>query len=285
MMRWNKVTALVTGLAIIVLGNAVALLRIYYNRSGVPNAEVTLTQRELRLPHYYGFESENSGIALRLQWRVIDKNSDAPYYWGHPAWLNETKLHALGFDTSIPVNAPHAAAKYQKMLPREAYIVLEYMGSTYAARLKHAHAELTRQQQLAAEHPNDKQHSIRLKQAQDALNNEENRFSRLFAVDAGIDESILRQQYPDRHKYIIAAAQIRIMAYGKRYKDPMHLTGTIRKLSIGSITVPYAIRKVLEPYMKRHAYQKRQKLQYQVTVAYGKRLEPWIKDLSITQSE
>lgn len=284
MMHWNKTTALLTGLAIIVLGNTVALIGIYYNRSGEPDAEVTLSQRELQLPNYYGFESENSGIALRLQWRVDDDNSSSYYYWGHPAWLNETKLHELGFDTSTPVNTPRAAVKYQQMLPREAYVVLEFMGATYEARLQHAREELARQQRLAAEHPSDKQHRIRLQQAKDALKNEENRDSRLFAVDAGTDKTSLRHKYPNRHRYIIAAAQIRIMAYNKQPKDPLYLTGTIRKLSIGSITAPFAVRKVLDPYMNRKAYQKRQKLKYQVTVAFGRRLEPWIKGLRIIQS-
>ena len=109
-------------------------------------------------------------------------------------------------------------------------------------------------------------------------------FFRLFAVDAGTDKTSLRHKYPNRHRYIIAAAQIRIMAYNKQPKDPLYLTGTIRKLSIGSITAPFAVRKVLDPYMNRKAYQKRQKLKYQVTVAFGRRLEPWIKGLRIIQS-
>ena len=46
MIRWNKATALATGLIMIVLGNAVALTGAYYNRSGKPDAKVTLTQRD-----------------------------------------------------------------------------------------------------------------------------------------------------------------------------------------------------------------------------------------------
>ena len=41
MIRWNKATALATGLIMIVLGNAVALTGAYYNRSGKPDAKVT----------------------------------------------------------------------------------------------------------------------------------------------------------------------------------------------------------------------------------------------------
>lgn len=283
MIRYNKTTALLTGLAMIIVGNAVALTGIFYNRSGEPDATLQLTQRELRLPYPGGFESENSGIALDLQWRV-NNNSDYASYWSYPGWLNESKLKELGFDTSFPKTDHNATTRYRKMLPREVYLVLEYNGLAYETQLKRAQDKLKRQQQLAAEHPNDKQHVNNLKQAEAAVDNEENTFSRLFAVDAGIDKNVLRQKYPNRSMYIIATAQIRIALYAKQDGLPLYLTGRIQGLSIDSITAPYAIRQRLEPYLSKNAYAARQKLKYKVTVAYGKRLEPWIENLTITQT-
>jgi len=285
MIRWNKTTALVTGMAMIVLGNAVALTGVYYNRSGTPDAEVTLTQRELRLPYSGGFESENSGITLNLNWRVKDDHSDYATNWGYPEWLNENKLSELGFDTSIPKTAHDATTRYRKMLPREAYIVLEYNGPAYEVQLQRVRENLRQQQQLAAEHPDDATHRTKVKQAEAAVANEENTFSHLFVVDAGVNKNELRQRYPDHHMYIIATAQIKIVLYSRQESLPSYLTGRIQGLSIDTITAPYAIRQRLEPYLAKNAYVARQKLKYKVTIAYGKRLEPWIEDLTVIQPD
>lgn len=282
MIRWNKTTALITGLAMIVLGNAVALSGIYYNRSGEPDAKVTLTQRELRLPYFGGFDNENSGVALNLHWRVRDDKSSYAKNWGYPDWLNEEKLKELGFDTGIPKQAPRAAARYSKILPQAAYVVLEYDGPTYEANLNRVLTDLKTKQKSAAEHPQDKQLHIALEQAETAADNEKNSFSHLFAVDAGIDKNVLRRKYPNRSMYIIAEAQIRIVLYAQNTSSPSRLTGQIQALSIESITAPYPIRRLLEPYIAKNNYQTRQKLKYKVTVAYGKRLEPWIINLSLT---
>lgn len=281
MIHYNKATALLLGLALIVLGNAVALTGIFYNRSGEPDAKVKLTQRELRLPYPGGFERDNSGIAFDLQWRVSHENSLYAINWGYPDWLNEIKLKELGFDTSIAKTLRNQQ-RYHKMLPREAYVVLEYNGPAYAAQLKRAQDTLKHQQQLLAEHPQDKQHRNDLKRAEAAVANEETSFSHLFAVDAGVDKSQLRRKYPNRSMYIIAAAQIRIELYAKRDGSPLSLTGRIQGLSIDSITAPYSIRQRLEAYLAKDTYAARQKLKYTVSVAYGKRLEPWIEDLTIT---
>lgn len=280
MIRWNKTTALLTGLAMIVVGNTIALTGIYYNRSGTPDAKVTMTQRELYLPYDYSFQGENSGVAFKLEWRTRSDNSDYASNWGNPSWLNERKLTELGFDTSIPKTAPHAERSYRKMLPREAYVVLEYNGPTYAAQLKQAQEKVNQQQRLSQEHPKDKKQAKALKRAKTALENEQHSFSHLFAVDAGADRDALRRKYPNSSMYIIATAQVSIAFYTNKGKP--HLTGSIEALNIDSITAPYTIRRQLEPYLGKNNYQERQNLKYKVTVAYGKRLEPWITDFAIT---
>lgn len=280
MIRWNKTTALITGLAMIVVGNTVALSGIYYNRSGAPDAKVSMTQRELRLPYFYGFQNENSSIAFNLQWRIRNDDSDYANQWVDPDWLNERKLTELGFDTSIPKTAPHAERRYRKMLPRAAYIVLEYNGPTYAAQLAKAQKKVRQQQRLSQEHPDVKKHAEDLKRAKSALDNEEHTFSHLFAVDAGADKDALRRKYPNRSMYLIVTGQVSIAFYTEKCKP--YLTGSIDALNIDSITASYAIRRQLEPYLGKHRYQERQKLKYKVTVAYGKRLEPWITDFALT---
>jgi hypothetical protein len=285
MIPWNKTTALVTGLALIILGNGVALTGIYYNRSGEPDARVTLTQRELRLPYYGGFVSENSGVAFNLQWRIRDDNSNYATNWGYPDWLDEKKLKELGFNTKIPKEAPHATRRYRKMLPRAAYVVLEYNGPTYKANLARVLNNLKTQKQLATEHPSDKQHAVDLRQAETAVDNEKNTFSHLFAVDTGVNKGVLRHKYPNRSMYIIAEAQIRIALFAPKPPSPLKLAGRIQSLSINSITAPYTIRQQLEPHLTKNRYAARHNLKYNVTIAYGRRLEPWIEDLIIIQSD
>lgn len=281
MIRWNKTTALLTGLAMIVVGNTIALTGIYYNRTG-DDTKITMTQRELHLPYYYydGFQSENSGVAFTLEWRTCNDNFDCSSKWENPAWLNKRKLSELGFDTDIPFTARHAERRYHKMLPREAYVVLEYNGPTYAKKLKQAQGKVKLQQRLSREHPKNKKQAKALNRAKTALANEQHSLSHLFAVDAGADRDALRRRYPNRSMYIIATAQVSIAL--NTYQTKPKLIGSIAALNIDSITAPYAIRRQLEPYLGNNNYRKRQKLKYKVTVAYGKRLEPWITDFAIT---
>lgn len=282
MIAWKNHIGLIAGLALIVLSNAIALALIYYNRMGEPDARLTLSQRELRLPYYFSrLDRENSGIVFKLNWRVSGQKAEYANYWSTPEWLNESKLRELGFDTNIVSDERHAYRRYRRMLPREAYVVLEYNGPVYQTRLKQLEEEYQAQLKLAEEHPNDKQHAIQATRAKTSLENEQNKFSRLFAIDAGVDKSALRNKYPNRSMYLITTGEIRIQ-YTRTVRDKRaHLTGRIQRMNIEAITSPYRIRKKLEGYLGTKAYQKRKQLKYDVVVAYGKRLEPWVENLNI----
>src|SRR5512147_2934441 len=103
MSKWTRTHTLVAGAILILATNAVALLGIVYNR-GDAESTLTLTQRELHLPYNWGFEKENSGIALTLQWRTLaeerEVNDGAPMnftaFGREPNWLDKAKLTALG---------------------------------------------------------------------------------------------------------------------------------------------------------------------------------------------
>jgi hypothetical protein len=78
----------VSGFALILIANVIALAGVAANRSGKPEAVIELTERELRLP-YYEMNDENSGLALHLNWRTLPEIKDDiyPFYsrWGSPA--------------------------------------------------------------------------------------------------------------------------------------------------------------------------------------------------------
>ena len=103
MMIWSRTHTFIAGAALILVANAVALVGVAYNRHGDPESMLLLTQREALLPYSWGFERENSGVTLTLQWRVPSEQGDGPYglgmsyagIGGEPGWLDKTKLAAL----------------------------------------------------------------------------------------------------------------------------------------------------------------------------------------------
>ena len=101
MMKWSH--SLIAGSAIILLTNAVALGGAGYNRSGEPESQLQLTQRELQ--HSSWREGrDSSGITLTLNWRIeqadFNDSNFAMYSnrWGIPGWLDRGKMAELGFD-------------------------------------------------------------------------------------------------------------------------------------------------------------------------------------------
>ena len=93
---------LIAGAALVLGGNAFALIGVAYNRSGAPDAQVELSERELVSPPRYAIhERENSGLALQIAWR-LDYGPQHTYS-GHvrhrsgAPWLDRDKLKSLGF--------------------------------------------------------------------------------------------------------------------------------------------------------------------------------------------
>lgn len=282
MIRWSNTTALISGLVLIVLSNAVVLSGVYYNRTGEADARITMTDRELGIRYWSKFDSENSGLTLGLKWRYDDPKYSYSINWGYPAWLDKEKLIALGFDTTFPLKHKRAARYYRKMLPREVLLVLEYNGPAYRARLKRLTQALVDKKRSAAVHSGDEKHKKEVENAERFLKYAKQRSSRLFVIDAGQDRKSLRNTYPDRSRYIIARGQISIRRFGANVttNKPAYLAGSIRKLNIDRINVPHRARKIIDLYLKKNRYGRiEDKPHYAVTVVYGRRLEPWIEDI------
>jgi hypothetical protein len=110
------------------------------------------------------------------------------------------------------------------------------------------------------------------------MQREEREDSRLFVVDAGLDAAALRAAYPDPARYAIVRGQLRPALVGSGHAA--ELSGYISELSIGEINVPHAFREVFEPALRDLARGQRNGMAYEVTVAFGKRLEPWITAVS-----
>ena len=94
----------------------------------------------------------------------------------------------------------------------------------------------------------------------------------LFAIDAGLDAGKLRAQYPDRSRYIIMQGQVRVTSAAG---------GRITGLSIKEVNVPLEYRRVFEPLQANNNFRRDPvPPRYAIKLAFGRRLEPWIVDVS-----
>ena len=259
----------IAGLAIIVVTNLVALGGVAYNRSGEADAVVELTEREVRMPYRYGFymDTENTGLGLNISCRNC---------WGSPVWLDLDKLVELGFEPGSLEEDREWRLDYDKSLPRDFFLVLEYNGAAHQRAIANEEKELAEEQALLADNPDNEEFEYRVKYAQSELDEERHRASRLFAIDAGQDRSSLRNAYPDSAKYIIMRALIRqTWEYDENEKKIW--VGRIEDLLIDTINVPLEHRAIFEPLEDQPRNdQEDQSPRYKLSVAFGKRLEPWV---------
>ena len=97
--------------------------------------------------------------------------------------------------------------------------------------------------------------------------------SRLFVVDAGLDAAVLRAKYPDRSRFAIVGGQVSPSWMANDHG------GMVTGVNVESITVPLQFRSVFDEALKHseRRYDSDTPLSpFAVSVAYGKRLEPWI---------
>jgi hypothetical protein len=266
MMKWSH--TLIAGSAIILLTNAVALGGAGYNRSGDPESQLQLTQRELQHSTRRSGK-DNSGITLTLNWRFeqqaeLNEFNFGMYSsrWGNPVWLDKTKMTELGFDVEKLANTEYGR-RYRELQPREVLLVLEMNDRAYQHHLQRTREYVEESRKLLAASPANAEMQRKAKNAEDNYKHELEKGSRLFAIDAGLDLQTLRAAYSDRGRYAIVHGLIRPTT--TQVKNETRIGGNITELHAGLINVPLGYRQVFS-----------NPASYEVTVAFGKRLEPWI---------
>ena len=265
-------TLFALGFVLLVATNLVVLAGVLANRSGEPEALMTLTERELPLP--FRLHKENSGLALRIAWRAPGNGAGGYFDQGNPAWLDAAKLKELGFEAE-DTGGSTDKGNSRPALPKEVFIVLENNGAAYREAVKNAESELAKAAAAQAANSGDKRLSDALQGAEDRLQHERITKSRLFAVDAGLDPRILRDKYNDRTRFIIAKGVVE-PGYVFRSKEK-EVTGHIKGLSVAALHVPLNQRKVLDTFLTQNRRKDAfQPPQYEVKLAYGSRFEPWI---------
>ena len=273
---------LMIGVALVLAVNAFVLLGVAWNRHGSPESRLQLTQRELLLTGN-AVNRDDSGLSLRLLWRVADANANATVisYAGRSGvslpWLDEPHLTALGVDVARLKNGDDSRGKYSTRVQRPILVVIEFDGPAWQLALEQARLRAEQQAALLEKSPGVPGIAQQAKHAQDLLATEERSSSRLFAIDAGTDLAALRARYPDRSHYLILGATLGVQS---TYRDRVpKLSGYIERLDITTLHVPHAFRALVESGAGRDGRTGGDGQGYTVTVAVGRRLEPWIESV------
>lgn len=264
----KRTRLMLAGAMLILLTNAVVLGGAAYNRSADPESGLQLTQRELQ-PDRWVSNKDNNGITLKLSWRVQPRDDDNQYggNWWNPLWLDAAQMKQLGFDVNrIKTSARRGSGGNE--VSRDVLLVLELDGVAYHHALRQAEEDAVESRRLLKENPDKEEFKRRAEAAEKRLEQERSKSSRLFAVDAGLDIQKLRAAYPDRAHYAIVRGRIRPgVVRDEKSEDKYHVSGWIDKVYADEINVPLEYRPVFE-----------KEAPYTVTVAFGKRLEPWITE-------
>lgn len=186
-------------------------------------------------------------------------------------WLNKAKMAELGFDVVKLSATSENGRHYKESLSREALLVLELNDQAYQHELKRARDYAEQSRILLATNPGSKEFKQRVKNAEKYYKNEEKTNSRLFVIDAGVDLLKLRNLYPDRTRYAIVHGLIHPGTMQE--KNETLVWGNISELHAERINVPLNYRQVFDTVAP-----------YEVTIAFGKRLEPWITAASSSEA-
>lgn len=277
--------AALAALLVIVATNAVTLGLAAWNPVGGPESHLQLAARDFERPDRRDRSAEDgNGPDLILRWRVAtaaatvtdtDALDASPWRSGSgPAdWLDDAKLTTLGFPPPGRP-APTALFRARPQDARPVVLVLEFDGPAYRAALLSArrhHEAVLRQlaTHSAAEATDRRQNADR------QLREMETASTRLYVVDAGLDENALRARYPDRSRYALVHGRIAAPA---GTAEAARRRGEVHAVDVGPIHVPPPLRQRLAVHLARA--EAGGELQFSAPVAFGRRFEPWLDSLT-----
>jgi hypothetical protein len=301
----STATFLGAGIAFIVAVNAVVLIGVRYNRAEPPDSALLLSERELKPVEIGSVASEDSGLNLSLQVRTLNVE-DQPEA-ADPAqtakrvarrngvpWLDAAKMRALGFPDLRASDLARSRRGSNRLLPKDVYVVLEFDGPGYQRELAQSIRAAELDEQRAQADPADQRLAERARYSRRSANFEREQGSRLYCVDAGLDRAALRKTYADQTHYAIVRGTIGVSFYSD--DNPLQMVGSFLGVRIDEINVPLAFRAVFANAAARprvypgglaaDALETDARYtgpRYDVSVAWGRRLEPWIRSAAAHQ--
>jgi hypothetical protein len=206
--------------------------------------------------------------------------------WASEPWLTAEKLRSLGFPLSATGNAEEDRRRDGKLLPRDVYVVLELNGQVFRRELQEAQDQATRDDLAVKADPKDTVLAERARRSQKQADAERLHESRLFCIDAGVDATALRKTYPDRSRFAIVRGTVHPMVFEK--SGHWTVVGQFSGLRIPELNIPLIYRPVFgaravfsyaDAMAVAIAGQRKDgsaSPHYSVSVAWGRRFEPWI---------
>lgn len=242
-------------LAVVAASNGWVLLQAAWNRWGEPEAQVVLTERELR--RVSGNPADLNSHFLRLEWQEGDSWPEAL------PWFGPEKVRELVFVVPRHSRDEWLRPRYYGTVPlHEAFAVLELGGETW-------------QSYLASREKKLRDPATGVRQWKSEIEELRRRGSRLVAVDVGLDPEELRRHYPDRSRFLILPAAVG--AHPLPEARGGFMAGYISNLKIQEIYMPWPVEQALyrAPWDS-----KNWEYRYQVVLAVGRRYEPWLVRLT-----
>ncbi len=251
MIRLTSKQLYLAAIATVIVSNLALFATAFYNRSGDQLREISLSQRELPLLRP-GYESSN--LSFGLTWNI--EQNDLSKFSHYPAWLDTAKLISLGFDPES------LEAKTSRNDERQVFLALEFNGNAYQRTLERAQKHLLE----ASE--------VKRKRAEEQFRHWQTTASRLFVIDADVTLDTLKARYTDQPN-IIFIKGIVSARYSSYIKAVTAYIDTSRKVKVN---MPLPIRQALGITMDaiKNSDEKLFSLEYDVVLAFGLRLEPWI---------
>lgn len=247
-------------IVLVVAVNALVLAGVAWNRSGEPTAVLELTERELAMPYRHWSRRESTGVALPIHRAEQDYD-----------WLDRGKLAELGFDVD---RFERRSRDHWRAAERRVHVVLEYDGPAFRQLLseQEAHLEMLRKG-LEAGESNRQQ----VEAAEARLERLARAGSRLVVVDAGRAAEPLRERYPDRNRYVVMQALVRMHAVTRPEDGSQpQLRGRVGSFLPGRVHVPRRFHAALRRATVESRNDYDEPPRYRAVVKFGRRLEPWL---------
>jgi hypothetical protein len=269
----------ILALSLILLVNAFILIGVWYNRSGDAESMVTLTEREVGMP--YSWSRDQSSV--HIDWRIISSDYDSYSRYNSPVWFDQEKLESLGFEFA----KDSGANKQLHFIESEAILVLEYDGEAYQQALKVTQKRVEDIEKKLSLLIDDEALLIDLKSAKENLKYEKQAASRLFVIDVGLDKKSLRIKYPDNQRYILANGIVDVISYGHYdSNEKSTITGRISRLSVKSLHIDKDMHSIIDKLTPNSNNSSSENPpRFSLKVHYGQKLEPWIEQVSLLDSE